>query len=97
MAVSGDSLSGVHCLVLRPAGQAAALTAHLRSLGASVTHFPTTEIRPLAPAPEQLAAVESADWLVFVSPNAADLGVRAIAAASRSIPAESRVAAVGAG
>lgn len=90
-------MTGVHCLLLRPEGQAEALTAELRARGAAVTHCPTTEIRPTTPEPDRVAAIESADWLVFISPNAAELGLRAIADAGGHVPAGTRLAAVGAG
>lgn len=97
VAAGTKPLVGLHCLVLRPEGQAAELAAVLRDLGAAVTHCPTTEIQPVTPPPEQLAAVESADWLVFISPNAVRLGLRAIAEEGLRIPDGTRLAAVGAG
>lgn len=96
-AASVNPLVDLHCLVLRPEGQGAELATELGERGATVTLCPTTEIQPVTPDPDELTAVESADWLVFISPNAVQLGLAAIAAAGQPIPEGTRLAAVGAG
>lgn len=94
---TGQPLAGVHCLVLRPCGQAGALRQQLQRLGAEVTHCPTTDIQPLAPAAAQLEAVAGAHWLIFVSPNAVTQGLRVLGGAGGALPQRVRLAAVGAG
>lgn len=88
---------GLSCLVLRPAGQQDALAELLRERGARVTHCPTIAIEPLAVAPAELAALERADWLVFVSPNAVTCAVAALETAGRPLPSAATMVAVGSG
>ncbi|MBI1283186.1 MAG: uroporphyrinogen-III synthase [Thiobacillus sp.] len=91
-------LSGRTVLVTRPLRQAAALTQAIRSAGGMAYEFPALDIEPV-PADEldaSLARLAAADIVIFISPNAAELGMTAIRARGR-LPATARVFAVGPG
>jgi uroporphyrinogen III methyltransferase / synthase len=65
-------LFGKRIVVTRAKGQAEALSARLRSLGAGVIEFPTIEIRPAAdyaPLDRALSTLACYDWLIFTSAN----------------------------
>ena len=65
-------LFGRRIVVTRAKGQAEALSARLRALGAEVVELPTIEIRPAAdyePLDRAIAALASYDWLIFTSAN----------------------------
>ena len=97
--MNGRPLEGVTVLVTRPEPKAGELAAELREAGAGVLSYPAIEIQPVDPPGlgATLAAVGEADWLIFVSPNAAEHGLAALRAANR-VPAKwPDVAAVGAG
>ena len=76
------SLTGVHVLNTRPAHQSAELTAALRAAGAQVSELPLIAIAPreLSPAQNRLLLdLDRYDAVFFVSANAAQLGLDAIA------------------
>lgn len=76
------SLSGVCVLNPRPARQAQALTMALTDAGAAVFELPLLEIMALelsAHARQQLLDLDRYDAVVFVSANAARLGLAAVA------------------
>ena len=65
-------LFGRRIVVTRAKGQAEALSARLRALGADVVELPAIEIRPAAdPAPlyQSIASLACYDWLIFTSAN----------------------------
>ena len=65
-------LFGKRIVVTRAKGQADALSARLRALGAMVIEIPTIEIRPAldyGPLDRALAALACYDWLIFTSVN----------------------------
>jgi uroporphyrinogen III methyltransferase/synthase len=65
-------LSGKRIVVTRAKGQADALSARLRALGADAIEMPTIEIRPAAdygPLDRALAEIDAYDWLIFTSAN----------------------------
>ena len=65
-------LFGKRIVVTRAKGQAEALSARLRVLGADVVELPAIEIRPAAdPAPldQAIASLSCYDWLIFTSVN----------------------------
>jgi uroporphyrinogen-III synthase len=65
-------LSGKLVVVTRARGQADALCARLRELGAEVIEMPVIEIAPpadSAPLDRALSALASYDWLIFTSAN----------------------------
>jgi uroporphyrinogen III methyltransferase/synthase len=65
-------LFGKRIVVTRAKGQAEALSARLRSLGAEVVELPTIEIRPAAdngPLDRAIASLACYDWLIFTSAN----------------------------
>jgi uroporphyrinogen III methyltransferase / synthase len=69
-------LFGKRIVVTRAAGQADALSARFRDLGACVVELPAIEIRPAAdfgPLDRAIAQLASYDWVIFTSVN----GVRA--------------------
>lgn len=91
-------LSGRTVLVTRPLRQAAALTQAIRSAGGTAYEFPVLDIEPV-PADElgaPLAQLAEADIVIFISPNAAELGMAAIRSRGR-LPTTARVFAVGPG
>lgn len=76
------SLAGLRVLNTRPAHQAAALSAALVVAGAKVSELPLIEIEPraLTPADERLLLdLDRYDGVIFVSANAARLGLDAVA------------------
>lgn len=76
------SLSGVCVLNPRPARQAEALTQALKSAGANVLELPLLDIVPLAldsTAKQYLMDLDRYQTVVFVSANAARLGLEAVA------------------
>lgn len=76
------SLAGLLVLNTRPAHQAAALSAALAAAGARVSELPLIEIEPLALAPADerlLLDLDRYDGVIFVSANAARLGLDAVA------------------
>lgn len=85
-------LSGRTVLVTRPRGQAAALSARLRSLGAAVLEVPTIRIADppdRGPLLRALGRLAEYDWLIFTSVN----GVRKVAEALGGSEAASRALA----
>jgi uroporphyrinogen III methyltransferase / synthase len=65
-------LFGKRIVVTRAKGQADALSARLRALGADAIEVPTIEIRPAAdyaPLDASIAQLASYDWLIFTSAN----------------------------
>ncbi len=95
--VNGRPLQGVTVLVTRPEPKAGELAASLQKAGARVLIYPAIEIQRLNPPALRatLATAGEADWLIFVSPNAAEHGLAALRAA-KHVPARwPRVAAVG--
>ncbi|BAU56513.1 uroporphyrinogen-III synthase [Halorhodospira halochloris] len=93
------SLDGIGVVVTRPAHQAGPLTAALEKAGAEVIGFPSLAIKsePDSETTRALAAeAASADWLIFVSPNAVEHGLHRIKEAGGP-SANTRVATVGQG
>ena len=65
-------LFGKRVVVTRAKGQADALSARLRELGAEAVEIPAIEIRPAAdygPLDRAIAELEAYDWLIFTSVN----------------------------
>lgn len=91
-------LHSLAVLVTRPAGQAKSLCRRLHVLGAEVYRLPTLAI---APSPldgalrQSLHRAAAADWLVFVSRNAVEVGLDAMHRAGLSPHPSCRLAAVG--
>ncbi|BEV72561.1 uroporphyrinogen-III synthase [Paludibacterium sp. THUN1379] len=87
------SLAGRTVLITRPASQSGALEALLRAEGARPLRFPLIAIEP---EPSVLATLApraaAADWLIFTSPSAIDLGWPAL----REMNTTPRLACVGA-
>ncbi len=91
-------LAGRTVLVTRPAHQAPGLAERIRAAGGEAYVFPALAIEPV-PHTElaaSLTALRGADALVFVSPNAARVGMAAIRTAG-GLPHAARVFAVGPG
>ena len=88
-------LAGRTILVTRAPRQAAALGAAIRAVGGSVFEFPALafEAVPAQLLQASLAHVAAADFVIFVSPNAAEFGMAAIG----TLPAGCSVLAVGPG
>jgi uroporphyrinogen III methyltransferase / synthase len=65
-------LFGKRIVVTRAKGQAEALSARLRTLGADVVELPTIDIRPAidsAPLDRAISNLDCYDWLIFTSAN----------------------------
>jgi uroporphyrinogen-III synthase len=95
--VQQQPLQGRTILVTRPAHQAAALTALIEAAGGEVLPFPTIEIGParnLEAAQQQFQQLEQFEILLFISANAARIGLELIRQ-QRELPANIQVAAVG--
>jgi uroporphyrinogen-III synthase len=89
------TLDGVGVVVTRDEPPGGALASRLVAAGARVLHWPTVSLAPpLDPGPltRALAALERFDWLALTSAHAVD----AVAARRAALPADVRVAAVGA-
>ena len=92
-------LSGKGILVTRPQARAAGLLERLGALGARAVLFPTLDIVDPADMGRLNALIdrlECYDWLVFVSPSAAERGMSLIRV-RRAFPSGLSVAAVGSG
>ncbi len=88
-------LAGRAVLVTRPAHQAPSLVRAIRAAGGEAVEFPALAIEatPVADLDAQRAALDAADCVIFISPNAARFGM----AAFGRLPAHARVFAVGPG
>ncbi|MFB4203272.1 Uroporphyrinogen-III synthase [wastewater metagenome] len=94
------TLAGIGVVVTRPRSQADALIDRLRALGATVAPLPTIEIEPVDDpdsARALAAALEAADWLVFVSPGGVEVLLERFGGDGVVCPPNARVAAVGPG
>lgn len=94
-----NPLKGVGVLVTRPAHQAANLARRVEEAGGNAVLFPTLEIIETADdvLPDGLIdQLEQFDLAVFVSPNAAEIGLKKVRA-RRPWPPALKVAAVGQG
>lgn len=87
-----NALAGAGILVTRPVGQAARLAQLVREGGGEPVLFPALEIEALAVAP--VAAHAGFDMVIFVSPNAARVGLPLVRAA---IEPKTKIAAIGSG
>ncbi len=87
---SKRSLDGRRVLVTRPAHQAEGLCRRIAQAGGVALRLPTLEIDDCSHDPavsEVLARLTDYDLLIFVSPNAVRIGLRAIEAAAGLPPA----------
>ncbi|MEO8004753.1 MAG: uroporphyrinogen-III synthase [Betaproteobacteria bacterium] len=87
-----NALAGAGILVTRPVAQAARLSQLVREAGGKPIAFPALEIEALAVAPVDAGA--GFDMLIFVSPNAARLGLPLVRPA---IDSQTKIAAIGSG
>ena len=95
-----NPLAGVRILVTRPAHQAGPLAEAINKAGGEVRLFPALAIgpKPLTGAErEQLQLLDQVDTAFFISPNAVQHALDAIDKEGITIPAEMRLACVGAG
>jgi len=74
MPTNDGRLAGIRVLITRPAAQASRLAELVRAAGGDAARFPTLEIEPMDPDPQQVKALEAADTVIFVSANAAAHG-----------------------
>lgn len=91
------ALDGMGIVITRPRAAAEALAADLARAGARPFVFPALEIEAVAPSPAleaALAELQQAAFAIFVSANAADMGVAAVRARG-AWPAGPRIAAIG--
>ena len=84
-------------LVTRTADQAAAFSQKLRAAGFDPVEFPAIQLQPLPwePLDAALAELNSFDWLIFTSVNAADFFLHRTDERAVSLACPPRVAAVG--
>ena len=87
-----NALAGAGILITRPVGQAMRLAQFVRDAGGESVLFPALEIEALAVAPVDAGA--GFDMLIFVSPNAARLG---LPLARGVIDSQMKIAAIGSG
>jgi len=93
------SLAGRGIVVTRPAAQAQALAALIRSAGGHAIVFPVIEISDVAdlkPLNALLERLEQFDLAIFISPSAVDKAMNLIAARG-GLPPRLKVAAIGRG
>jgi uroporphyrinogen-III synthase len=87
-------------LVTRPAGQSDALLAALESRGFTAEHLPMLAIEPIDPLPgaqrQRLLDLDRYDHLIFISANAARIGLERIDEFWPQLPLGQRYWAVGA-
>ena len=94
--VVGNELSGTSVLVTRPVNQAEGFCNLIESVGGQVVRFPAIEIRPVVLGAEaERALQEPVDYLIFISANAARLGVGEIRRVARERLMKSRIVAIG--
>jgi uroporphyrinogen-III synthase len=86
-------------LITRPRSQAAAFANELRQIGTEIAFFPTIEIKPVDDPiclDRALSQLESYDWLVLTSANAADMVLERMADLGIGTPPQKlSVAAIG--
>lgn len=93
-----EALRGLTVLVTRPQDQAAALSEPLMQAGASVINLPTLAIEALELEPSQRSLILDLDryaFVICVSPNAARLGLEALADYWPQWPVQQQWIAVG--
>ena len=96
-------LAGLSVLLTRPAGQADKLAAAIQKLGGQVTHLPLLAIEPITErgAVERLKtsimALDNYDAAIFISTNAATLGLEWIESYWPQLPVGLEAYAVGPG
>jgi len=92
-------LAGRQIVVTRARGQAGALAARLKHLGAEVVEFPTIEIRPAddyGPLNAAIRRIASYDWLIFTSANGVRFFLERVTACGESVDRVcARVCAIG--
>jgi len=74
MAREESSLAGCRVLVTRPVFQASRLMELVRRAGGDPIPFPTLEILPIEPSPEQIDLLARAEIAIFISANAVEHG-----------------------
>ncbi len=92
-----QSLRGLRVLVTRPKAQAQSLVQQINGLGGRAILLPLLDISARenpALLHQQLAHLSDFDLAIFISPNAVQYGMQAIAAAHASLP--KKVATIGA-
>jgi uroporphyrinogen-III synthase len=99
-----SSLAGLKILVTRPRDQALPLAQMIESAGGKALLFPLLDIAPVLDADalqQQVSHLPLANLAIFISPNAVQYGMKAIAAAEISINAAEnaglKIATVGQG
>jgi len=92
-------LFGKRIIVTRARGQAEALSARLRALGAEVVELPTIEVLPaadFAPLDNAITSLSCYDWLIFTSANGVRFFLERLDASSVDLRAiRARICAIG--
>ncbi|APV49242.1 hypothetical protein BWI17_05830 [Betaproteobacteria bacterium GR16-43] len=95
---AAHSLQGLGVVLTRPVGAANELELELSAAGARVIHFPALDVKPIDASPAldaALAGLAKQDMAIFVSANAARLGLEALRARKIAWPRHVAVAAIG--
>jgi len=96
--MTNQTLAGLHVVVTRPIGQAESLCETIRHLGGFASAFPLLAISPLDDYREfdqAIAALEHADWAIFISTNAVDSAMHRVLARYGNVPESVQFAAIG--
>ena len=91
-------LNGLHIAVTRPINQAASLCEAIRHHGGYAAEFPLLAIAPLQDYREfdqAIAALEHADWAIFISTNAVDNAMHRVLQRYGNVPENVNFAAIG--
>ncbi|MDD2893460.1 MAG: uroporphyrinogen-III synthase [Halothiobacillaceae bacterium] len=91
-------LAGLRVVVTRPSGQASALSARIRAVGAEVLALPLLEIAPpVAPVRAEVlrAQLVRAERVIFISPNAVRMALQCLPA--HAWPSAPQLVAIGQG
>jgi uroporphyrinogen-III synthase len=95
-----NTLQHITALITRPSPQGEILCNILRQAGGDPIFFPAIEIISLTDSPaftQAIAAIDTLDWLIFISPQAVEQAAMPIQIRWPSFPANVNVAALGGG
>jgi uroporphyrinogen-III synthase len=84
--------AGTGVILTRPIDQAGAVARKVEAIGGRAIRFPALEITAHAPTIETLSELHTADMAIFISANAVEFGLRAIAG---KLPTSLTLAAIG--
>lgn len=88
-----NELAEKHIVITRPAHQSAHIKQCLENYGANITLFPVIEIQAISTV--TIPSIEDADWLIFISPNAVEYGLKRIRSIATCKLSSKTIAAIG--